>query len=277
MPGAWGNARPGPIGRVLIALSRRTTLGRGAARRRLAKALARVHPGPVDTHVWGAPVRLHPWKNVSERKALLRPDCMDPREHRLVASVMAERPSVFVDIGANAGLYSLGAALSSIPGGEILAIEPNRALLERFSFNLALARRHGCVARDVGVRPVLAALGPFDGEGLLGEAATEGTRRLSVDGASGIGERVAVRRLRSLLDEQGIVRIDLLKIDVEGSEDTILPPFFAAAPNSLWPRVVIIEHLARKAWAVDCIEDCHARGYSISEQTRNNTILKRHG
>ena len=268
----WGSAGPNAIGRIILMLSRRTPLGRGAMRKRLARILRRIHTAAIDTHVWGSPVRLHPWKNASERKALMRPDQLDASEHRVLTAIMGERSSTFVDIGANAGLYSLHAALSSAPGGKILAIEPSRQLLERLAFNLDLALRAQLLAHDVVVRSVVAALSDYDGEGILCEARTEGTRHLETEGE---GERVAVRRLNTVLREEGILRIDLLKIDVEGAEDRILAPFFATAPESLWPRTLIIEHLSRGNWKSDCIADCCARGYRLQATTRNNTILQR--
>jgi hypothetical protein len=42
--------------------------------------------------------------------------------------------------------------------------------------------------------------------------------------------------------------VDALKIDVEGFEDRVLTGFFAEAPQALWPRAVVIEHLSRDEW-----------------------------
>jgi len=269
---AWGEFSPGVVARLVIAISRGTPFGRGAARKALFAALQRLHTGPVDTLLWEAPVRLHPWNNVSERKALMRPDRMDAAEHALVADRMARQPSVFVDIGANAGLYSLHAALSSTPGGAVLAIEPNRALVQRFLFNIALARGAGRVASGVKVTAVAVAVGDRDGEGFLSSAGGEGASRL--DGEQS-GMRVPVRRLKALLTEQGIDRIHLMKIDVEGFEDHVLPPFLAEAPEISLPATIIIEHLSRAAWSIDCIADCISRGYEVCGTTRSNTILAR--
>ena len=66
-----------------------------------------------------------------------------------------------------------------------------------------------------------------------------------------------------------------LKIDVEGFEDRVLTGFFTQAPESLWPRAVVIEHLSRDEWQDDCIADMQSRGYSQAGRTRSNTLLVR--
>ena len=69
--------------------------------------------------------------------------------------------------------------------------------------------------------------------------------------------------------------VDTLKIDVEGYEDRVLIGFFAQAPESLWPRAVVIEHLSRQEWHDDCIADMQSRGYAQTGRNRSNTMLVR--
>jgi hypothetical protein len=72
-----------------------------------------------------------------------------------------------------------------------------------------------------------------------------------------------------------VPRVDSLKIDVEGYEDRVLIGFFAHAPQALWPRAVVIEHLSRNEWLSDCLADMLARGYVAAGKTRSNTLLLR--
>ncbi len=271
-PAEWGDARPGALATLMIGASRHTVLGRGALRRLLATGLAAVHASPVDLRLWGCKVRLHPWNNVSERKALLRPDRMDPLELAFVANIVSAGPSVFLDIGANAGLYSLRAVLAAAPGSLIVAVEPDRELLGRFLFNLRLARECGAVSRDVSVTTRAVAISDRAGEGVLSRGSAEGGGQLTSDGP---GARVEVITLAGLLRELGVDHVDLLKLDVEGHEDRVLPPFFAASAARLWPRAIIVEHLARQSWSVDCIAGCIERGYEVRGRSRTNTILQR--
>ena len=53
----------------------------------------------------------------------------------------------------------------------------------------------------------------------------------------------------------------------------MLTGFFKDAPQSLWPRAVVIEHLSSNEWLDDCIADMLARGYAETGKTRSNTLL----
>ena len=93
--------------------------------------------------------------------------------------------------------------------------------------------------------------------------------------ASGKAFKVPSLRLQRILDEAGVSQVDALKIDVEGFEDRVLTGFFREAPQSLWPRAVVIEHLSKDEWLEDCIADMRARGYVEQGRTRSNTLLVR--
>jgi FkbM family methyltransferase len=268
----WGTFRPGLTVRALIGLSRHTLLGRGKLRKQLARLLFLLHAGPVDCWLWGHRIRLFPDHNVCERKALLRPDRMDRQEYGFLRTQLARARSVFVDVGANAGLYSLYAALNAGAGARILAIEPDAALLARFTFNLRLARVARYAAPDIEVTTVPVAVGEHDGEALLSTSGDEGSRSLR---GSGVGRPVQVRRLAALLADHAVGKITVLKIDVEGYEDRVLPPYLAEVPQEHWPDAIIIEHVYRPSWSVDCIKLCQGHGYRISGITNNNTLLAR--
>src|SRR6201999_1564107 len=92
---------------------------------------------------------------------------------------------------------------------------------------------------------------------------------------SGRAFRVPAFTLQQILSDAGVSKVDALKIDVEGFEDRVLTGFFAHAPQTLWPRAVVIEHLERENWQQDCIDDMVARGYREERKTRSNTLLAR--
>ena len=87
--------------------------------------------------------------------------------------------------------------------------------------------------------------------------------------------RVPALTLQQILADAGVAKVYALKIDVEGFEDRVLTGFFAQAPQTLWPRAVVIEHLSRNEWQQDCIDDMVARGYREERKTRSNTLLAR--
>ncbi len=267
----WGQHEPPWWARFLVAVSRNTPLGRGTPRKWLYSVFTRLHDGPVDYDLWGLRVRLHPAQNLTERKMLMRPDHVDRAEHALLREALRAPGSVFLDIGANAGLYSLDAALHAGPGSTIVAIEPDPALLSRLAFNLRQAEAAGRIGTGVRVVPLAVAVGDRDGEAVLSTAGDEGSRSLL---GAGAGRAVRLRSLAGIVAEQGLARVDVLKIDVEGYEDKVLPPFFRTAPVALRPRLVIIEHLSRARWSEDCIAQCLSLGYRQRGTTRNNTFLE---
>ena len=55
----------------------------------------------------------------------------------------------------------------------------------------------------------------------------------------------------------------------------MLTGFFTDAPQALWPRAIVIEHLSKDDWQDDCIADMRARGYIETGKTRSNTLLAR--
>jgi len=84
-----------------------------------------------------------------------------------------------------------------------------------------------------------------------------------------------VLTLKSALERLDGKDVHWLKIDVEGFEDRVLTGFFRDAPEQLWPRAVVIEHLSQNEWQQDCIADMVARGFTIARKTRSNTFLSR--
>lgn len=227
----------------------------------------RLH-GPIfDVQVRGLTLRLHPDDNVGERKFLFMPQFFDPEEMALLAGRLP-RDGTFIDIGANVGLYTLNAASLLGPGGRILAVEPGPEAIRRLRMNLSL-------------NPSLATITHVD----CAIGATEGVMGLNLDasnlgGSSLVHEHggnstpVRVRPLLDVLAEKGIDRIDVLKIDVEGAEDQALAPFFARAPESLHPRLIIMER-SEKSWRVDLLELLQSVGYRSFGSSKMNWLLEK--
>jgi FkbM family methyltransferase len=265
----FGRYRPAAGPRLLIEATRATWLNRYPVRRVSAALFARMHRGPVDYPIWGHPVRLYPWSNASDRRALWRPDRFDRRELALLAQAMRARSgATFVDVGANAGFYSLFAALHADRDARILAFEPHPALYRRMAFNL----------RSLGserVRLFPVALGEKSGSAFL----AVGTGNLGESRLVETGGRIAVtvQCLPTVLAEHGIDDVDLLKVDVEGSEYRVLQPLFEQVPAPRWPRHLLIEHVWRQAWRYDCIDRARALGYRVLFSTRSNVALSRVG
>jgi FkbM family methyltransferase len=255
-----------------------TGLGRALPRNRIGKRLSGwlrslaqgTAAGPVDIEVLGVRMRLHLDNNASERRLLVTPHFFDPNDLEILASQIT--PSFdFVDLGANVGVYSLFVARLAGPGAKILAVEPHPVAARRLHDNIALNGFRISVAETA-------------------VAEHDGTLKLAVDsnniGATTVraGRRVRGHReqitvpactLHGLVTEHAFERIDALKLDIEGAEGRALRPFLATAPQTLWPRLILLEaHVA--PGRCDLITELEALGWrQISDRRTDNCVLQR--
>jgi FkbM family methyltransferase len=283
---AYGARRPGWLdGMVIAATSRLPDNWLGL---RLAIGLRRIvtmrlaDDDGFDVVRWGLRMRLHPRRNGCEKGALFTPQMYEAGERvELFAEIdkaqEAGRGLVFVDIGANVGLFSLLVASRAGARAKILAIEPEPENLRRLRFNVA-------ANPGIPIRVIPLALG--ESRGLVALEVDRhdrgGTHTRALTGDDDVGKveggcRAPVVECRTLLEvlrEEGISRIDALKADVEGAEDAILVPFFRDAPQALWPNLVIIED-ARAKWRNDLFSLLAQCGYTVASRTRLNVMLRR--
>jgi FkbM family methyltransferase len=263
----FGALAPNAAQAAVIALARRSGLKRGAFRPFLSRLLNLMRAGPLDVTYQGACFRFHHQASATERGALFNPD-YDRTE---LDFLRAHTPcgGVFVDIGANVGIYALALARHIGPRGFVIAVEPHPLAHARLSFNRA-------ASGFTQVNLVAAAAGEADGE-LMIETDNDnlGASYIVMGPPSASALKVRSLQLQHILDEAGVPKVDALKIDVEGFEDRVLTGFFRDAPQDLWPRAVVIEHLSREEWQRDCLADMRDRGYCQAGRTRSNTLLLR--
>jgi FkbM family methyltransferase len=152
--------------------------------------------------------------------------------------------AVFLDVGANAGVFSLVASRYVGASGRVYSFEPSereyRRLLDVIQLN-GLEGRMTPVQVAVGARPghemLRVAAPPYSGLNTLGtEFPYDGVDVSNV-------ERVAVTTLDEYSRRQHLSRIDVIKIDIEGAESAAL-----AGSASILQRlrpVLIIELFSR--------------------------------
>jgi FkbM family methyltransferase len=245
---------------------RNTILGRGKMRDISGRLFCALLHGPVETTVWGAPVTLHPTDNRSEWKALFRPDRYDRAEFSLLDAAMRQHPgSVFIDIGANAGMYSLRAAMAGA-NARIVAIEPNPTMVARAARNLS---------QFPGATAIPAALGDHNGTASLRMAGEFGCAHIGDGDTPAETMPVRMRRLSDVLTAEGITQIDAMKIDVEGYEDRALFDFITEAPFAMLPKLLIMEHKHSGKWVRDLFGALRSRGYAETLRNSSNSCLVR--
>jgi len=266
-PAPFGAFAPNAAQAAVIRLAQRTRLKRGAFRPMLSRLVNLFRAGPLDVQYQGASFRFYHQYSATERGALFNPD-YNLEELDFLRS-QTPTGGVFVDVGANVGTYAMVLARHVGASGKVIAIEPHPVTHARLSFNRTAS---GFTQATL----VAAAAGASDGELMIEtDGDNLGASHVVTGEASALAVKVPALRLQRILQDAGVVKVDALKIDVEGFEDRVLISFFRDAPQALWPRAVVIEHLSRDEWLEDCIADMLARGYREAGRTRSNTLLLR--
>jgi FkbM family methyltransferase len=277
----FGALAPNPFDRTIMALTSR--MPDNWAGLKLAMALRRLvtmrmeTAAALDVERWRLRMRLHPRDNGCEKNLLFTPQMYEPPEREELARGIAQvagRPFVFVDIGANVGLFSLFVAATA-RAAHILAIEPEPGNFARLAFNIA-------ANPGLPITPLALALGETEGAAriLLNARDRGGTRVAAAGTLTGEtragGAEVRCRPLLAVVRDAGLTGIDALKIDVEGAEDKVLVPFFRDAPAALWPGLIVIEDSSAE-WSSDLFALLASKGYRVSSRSRQNVMLRRAG
>jgi FkbM family methyltransferase len=143
----------------------------------------------------------------------------------------SEPGDALLDIGANIG-YVSACFLSNVPRSSVVAVEPQPSVLEILRTNL---NRFG----RFQIYPY--ALGDADGEVFFSiDAENKGGSQVSDTGTT----KVEMRSANRMFSELGIGKVDLVKIDAEGCEESILRAS-ASDLERLQPRAILFEDLGK--------------------------------
>jgi len=259
--GATAHLPSNRVGRALSSLIRRI--------------VTRGPEDPIDAEIFpGIRARLRPGTNRCEKRVLTGAQFYDHQERAALAAALRESesdPFVFVDLGANVGLYSLWMVASARTAGrklQVLAVEPDPVTRARLLANLAASG-----ADNVTVAPV--AVGAEAGRGTIVEHGNNrGENQVATGDAAG-DEGFEILPLHQICDRYGVSRIDAMKVDLEGHDEAALRGMFETAPEALWPRTLIVEAGKGEA-SPPVVRLCEANGYTTAGRTRLNAIMKRH-
>jgi FkbM family methyltransferase len=178
---------------------------------------------------------------------------------------------IIVDLGANIGLFTLYAARMA-PQAKIFSFEPFPATFARL---VATVRDHRLESR---VTCMNSAVAGSNGTRFMPDAEVPSQRRSVASPASGTGgTEVAATTLEAIFDENHLPRVDLLKIDIEGSEYEVLlsaPPTLLARIGRVameyhgdcapYSKQQLFDHL-RRAGFKSLWDTCDKLGYGVTE------------
>ena len=218
----------------------------------------------IDTKIFNTNLRMYTQGNVSEKRALFSPQIFEEEERNFIAK-RAKNNSVFIDIGANIGLYSfsIGNSYKKYKNTKIYSIEPHPGLFKRLSFNASLNK-------DIPIYPREMAL--MDKSGKFNLDTPE--ENLGQGVISETGENLVIgKKLSEFITDEKIKKISAMKIDVEGNEEKIIIPFLEEAKDESLPLIIIIEN-NKKFWKRDIIKLLEEKNYKIKKKTRMNYILE---
>ncbi len=225
-------------------------------------------PEPFDVAVApGVKARLYPSTNRCEKRALCGVQIWDAAERDALQTAIirsSSSPFIFLDIGANVGLYSLFAnayAAKSDRDIRLIAVEPSSEMGTRLAVNAA--------ASDAHVEVIRSAISTHVGDVFLSDGG--GNRGEGQIAAS--GEAVQAVTLLQLCEGAKIDRIDALKLDIEGQDLPVLSQFFEQAPATLHPFMMILE--VDDTSAAPLIELVQAHDYLITTRTRMNVVVRK--
>lgn len=200
----------------------------------------------------------------------------EPNEMFSVANLLKPGMS-FVDIGAHEGIFSLLAAVAVGPDGAVHAFEPSPRERARLAANITLNRLENVHVHPVALgetshtATLLVSDAEHPGHNTLGAFShRETTHAYSVD--------VNVETLDRFVEQLAIERIDLMKLDVEGSESAVLKGA-ATTLNSFRP-VLILEAqqtaLERMGSSVEeLLRLLASHGYRIETFGRRPKVVQR--
>jgi FkbM family methyltransferase len=218
--------------------------------------------------VLGLKMRLQPEQCV-DGGLLFYPQLYDRYEIQFLREFL-QPGDTFLDVGANIGFYSLQASQSVGASGRVLAIEADPFNYTKLSENIVMNNLDNVTALNVGVSDKHETLM------LCNESAgNRGGNSFLLQTENGV--EVPCEPLLDILNAQKIHSVAAMKMDIEGFEFRVLTPFFAHAPRSLHPRIVITEfspdYVERAGGST--LELIQGNGYRLKHQAKENYIFEK--
>lgn len=179
----------------------------------------------------------------------------------------------FIDVGAHIGFHSLKAARRAGLGGRVVSVEPNPATLRELRENI-----HSSGASRIVIEPVACSdrrgkLELFASARSNTGMASLSSRNAERDAPETVAYAVEAVPLDEIVARQGLSRVDVIKIDVEGAETLVLRG--ASQTLARFRPVIVMEMLDDQLRAMDSsmleLETLMAKaGYSRGRRAEDN-------
>tara|TARA_B100000927_G_scaffold66552_1_gene52435 strand:- start:3028 stop:3864 length:837 start_codon:yes stop_codon:yes gene_type:complete len=209
---------------------------------------------------------LYPLLNSTDSKMIVSSRVIDERELKYLKNLDKHQDSVFLDIGANIGYYSISA--SNFGFKKIYSFEPVPKTINKLKFNIELNNLEKIieiVPNALGLKKELKVI--YEDKDNFGNSSFfEGNKNNDII-------EIEVINLYEFVVEKKIKNIDAIKIDVEGYEDQALIDFISKSKEKELPKMIIIEHANSSKWNIDLFSLFQDHDYQILSRTRGNTIF----
>lgn len=182
---------------------------------------------------------------------------------------------VFVDVGANVGIYSLLAARLIGSGGKVYAFEPHAANFESLMFNIENNSVQDCCT------PLSCALSNVSGfQPFYYASLTPGSSMSQLDNktdpavsevSSGLAEMKYAVALDDLIDQGVMKRPTHIKIDVDGVESKVVQGMSRLLTND--PRPVSVQIEVQPDTQASVLGQMEAYDYSVSHRHHTLSLI----
>lgn len=219
----------------------------------------------VESDVLGRRMLLDPAECV-DGNLLFCPQLYDAAEIDFLLNHLRD-DSVFVDVGAHIGFYSLQAS-KKITLGKIVAIEANPSTYRRLVNNIRL-NDLDITAVNVGVSDKKEIL-------RLSENFNKNSGGQSFVRISGSGLSIECSPLKDILNKQSVDKADVIKFDIEGFEYKVMKGYFSSIDRACYPTYIITEYIDNDPLQTtgDHLRLLEELGYRVILETQINRILK---
>ena len=161
------------------------------------------------------------WFRCDLRDRMMREVCFtgryEPQETALL-QLLLRAGMTFVDVGANWGYFSLAAARMVGPTGRVVSVEADPRACRTLRANVSRNILDAVAVLEMAASDRSGTLQLQEYEADASDSGSYGVAATTTVAAGGRAFTVAARTLDDALDEAGVGRIDVLKMDIEGGE-----------------------------------------------------------